>query len=149
MFPDVKPFHMQPHIETRQPDILKASPWQPCYGNQRTTGGHFREGPLPVIKHNHGWHISRTWPASLINTWKDGDAPQSVLFIRRRRKPETCRHVHTVWICRMSFAICRNDFIIFQEKRVVFVTFVRELPSLITQQSEHTEGHMPRCTVDV
>lgn len=36
-----------------------------------------------------------------------------------------------------------------QEKRVVFVTFVRELPSLITQQSEHTEGHMPRCTVDV
>lgn len=35
--------------------------------NRYTTGGHFGEGPLPVIMHNHGGHISQTWPASLIN----------------------------------------------------------------------------------
>lgn len=36
-------------------------------------------GLLAVIMHNHGGHISQTWPASLINSWKDAAACEEML----------------------------------------------------------------------
>lgn len=35
----IKPFHMQPRAEMRQPDILKVSPWQPCLEASTQQGG--------------------------------------------------------------------------------------------------------------
>lgn len=47
--------------------------------NQRTAGGHFQEGLLPVIRHNHGGHISQTCPALLINTWEESAVCEEML----------------------------------------------------------------------
>lgn len=98
--------------------------------NRRTAGGHFGEGPPPVITHNHGGHVSQTWPASLINSWKDAVkrcSAVSVFFIRRPFKVKTLNltleaarscfyvnatifeHFWCVWICKcLSSAICSN-----------------------------------------
>lgn len=39
MFPAIKPFYMQPQAEMRQPDILKAPPWQLCLETGAQQGG--------------------------------------------------------------------------------------------------------------
>lgn len=104
--------------------------------NWRTAGGHFGEGLLHVIMHYHGGHVSQTWPASLINSWKDAVkrcSAVSVFFIRRPFKAKTLnltleaarscfyanvqgktRKYHHLWTFLMrvnlhlSFAICSN-----------------------------------------
>lgn len=112
MFPAIKPFHMQPHAEMRQPDILKVSPWQPCFENWCTAGGHLERVCLlwsciitADTYHKPGRHLSliaekMLWPVRRCSA-------ASEFFLRWRIFSFwTLKFTWTDFIQKCSFLLC-------------------------------------------